>query len=124
MSRIIKFRVWNIYKYKFLEYNGDYKYLLLSGDLYNIVDFSEVATRPDIFVVQQFTGLYDKNKKDIYEGDVIKSHTLIHQNKFIDRVEFRHGKFILSGMEYDLWDLHEDCEVIGNICENPELLNE
>ena len=73
------------------------------------------------------TGLKDKNKKEIYEGDIVKANL-----RFFDivdqkcRVIFHNGSFGLQyGYSLDYfkplatWD---DIEVIGNIYENPELL--
>lgn len=83
--------------------------------------------------VMQYTGLKDKNKKEIYEGDVC-----CLENKFTYEVRFEDGKFVgvhaskTNGMKGQRWgDLHRfmdpdfstyTFEVIGNIYENPELL--
>jgi len=60
---------------------------------------------------QQFTGLHDKNGKDIYEEDILKHH--IYKTKVF--MEFKDGAF---SQIYPLCDF----EVIGNTYENPELL--
>jgi hypothetical protein len=73
--------------------------------------------------VGQFTGAEDKNKKDIYEGDIIKNifngEIQILLCKWSD---FNCGFVFLDkkGIDRAL----TDCEVIGNIIENPELLEE
>ena len=80
-------------------------------------------------ILMQCVGFQDKNKKEIYEGDIVKS-SREQLNKFtpfgeqiISAVEFEFGCFIVkNNNEYSpLANL--EVEVIGNIYENPELIN-
>ena len=76
--------------------------------------------------LMQYTGLKDKNGKEIYEGDVVNySHP--RTNEIIRTVTFKHGAFGIEGIYEkthiifgNILDNH--IEVIGNIYENPELL--
>jgi hypothetical protein len=67
----------------------------------------------------QYTGLKDKNGKEIYEGDILKSDI------FTGQVIYYAPTFMV--VEKDGWDMitnGEDYEIVGNIYENPELLKE
>lgn len=74
------------------------------------------AGNPD--TIGQFTGLQDKNGKEIYEGDVVEeSGRWMNEQTIKWEVIFANSSFNVSGMSPD------NLEVIGNIYENPELLN-
>jgi len=79
------------------------------------------ATKQKI-ILQQYTGLKDRNGKEIYEGDIIECEYGLGQ------VVFEEGMFILGGKKYPKGmnitsELNEiDSEIIGNIYENKELL--
>lgn len=79
-------------------------------------------------VLEQFTGLRDKNRKRIYEGDIIKSYdgSDAEKNDNYAVTEVRWDDFY-TGFYPMNRDENADfnrglCEVIGNIHENPELL--
>ena len=72
--------------------------------------------------IMQYTGLEDGNNKEIYEGDILESSN--GGNSFKEKVhwdidQFRVGNYEPDGLSY----FSKNCKVIGNIYENPELLN-
>ena len=74
--------------------------------------------------LMQYTGLKDKNGKEIYEGDIIKSYYYIDTpNGEQERYHQKEIKFDEISCEYNI-NAFENLEVIGNIYENPELLKE
>lgn len=74
--------------------------------------------------VGQYTGLHDKNGKEIYEGDIVK---IKYRDEDIGKVIYEH-----NGFSIDVTNMNKNygrvsfvnnfIEVIGNIYENPELL--
>jgi len=112
-QRKIKFRAWDIKN----------KVMIFANKLEtkrNDFDFTDYYRRYDLM---QYTGLKDKNGKEIYEGDIVgykwnKNYT---ENK---EVEFSKELYGWCPFVYDgggNWDCDET-EIIGNICENPNLL--
>ncbi|EPH81513.1 YopX family protein [Enterococcus faecalis] len=74
-------------------------------------------------VIMQSTGLKDLNGVEIFEGDILFDK---HHNPQIGVVVFYEGAFQLlaNNMYYPLIQFDGDVEIIGNIHENPELLEE
>ena len=78
--------------------------------------------------LMQYTGLKDKNNKEIYEGDIVKlrANHGIGVVKYYDEwgafvVEYiKHRQLAVLGMNY----YKEDIEILGNIYENSELIKE
>lgn len=133
----IKFRVWDT----LIKPNGEIGILGMSEEHF-------IDARPDRFILQQFTGLKDKNGKDIYDGDFVQHLYSIQTEPRIGQVKW--GKY--SDKEYvrelECWTVYgwtdwplsclinsagygwsyfgttvkESVEVIGNIFETPDLI--
>ena len=96
------------------------------NDKGRIVDLYGTETEVLCDTVGQFTGLRDKNGKEIYEGDIIrfvngqkKVNREWVDNEFIYTVEYSEGAFCgILGLSKAL----DAVEVIGNIYDNPELI--
>ncbi|MER0467827.1 YopX family protein [Bacillus cabrialesii subsp. cabrialesii] len=70
--------------------------------------------------LMQYTGLKDKNGREIYEGDIILEHNT--DTKFVVKYDNRHASYYLDLGIGDGAFMVGDLEIIGNIYENPELL--
>lgn len=75
--------------------------------------------------VGQYTGLTDRNGKKIFEGDIIKNIAgHVYCGSYTYTVVWRCGWFCGEGGVVDIQpEYFNCCEVIGNIHDNPELLN-
>lgn len=75
----------------------------------------------DMFVLMQSTGISDKNNLEIFEGDIVS-----YFRKSNSVIEWKDGGFIIKRIldgEYELIQSRiAEIEVLGNIYENPELL--
>ena len=137
MEDRFKFRAWDKVRKAMLS-NGYPLYIDLSGDFYehegeecysasgdSVDGIYDLNT--DDFVLMQSTGLKDKNGKIIFEGDVVSQYggREYSLNYVINWHQDRCG-FYLSLPDgkphFDLGNHREGLQIIGNIHENPELL--
>ena len=111
-NRIIKFRAWDESQ-NYMVYQGTPDLETLQSFIFHFGDKT----------LMQFTGLFDKNGKEIYEGDIVDGEVFAHSRGFKKKivrckVVFRGGSFTLiplDGLDIVYFD---NCEVIGNIYEN------
>jgi len=130
MNREIKFRAWDIAKKQWFKpvheaYKGDLFDISigLSGQVIErTININASIINSDNYILNQYTGLVDKNGVEIYEADFIgkKGAYVV----WSERLSCWCFKFHNDEIETPLY--HDDIskhEVIGNIYENPELLN-
>jgi uncharacterized phage protein (TIGR01671 family) len=118
--REIKFRAWHK-EDRYMIYDVQSNQMWFYDDVdktRQILDYDE-AFQDMIdnknYNLMQYTGLKDKNGKEIYEGDILNYDGLRGQVTY-----FKSGFVqMMNLVPEQIW---KDCEVIGNIYENPELL--
>ena len=128
----IKYRAYHKENKKYYFFGGPIyndEYNLLAFNLLNPDegegDYCNLSSNMDNFEdPEQYTGLKDKNGKEIYEGDILREPAspvggadggYLYKNRVIE--------WLGAGSGYSLFNPQAASEIIGNIHSNPELLN-
>jgi len=134
MEREIKFRAWDNVEKEMLDtvekwnrgwntkslYVDQQGHVLEHTDEHGVCDMHFYLQGKPKYTLMQFTGLKDKNGKEIYEGDIV---TWVNdKGEQVGQVTWTPARFHVRN-EYN-WFVEIDLtEVIGNIYENPELIS-
>lgn len=90
-----------------------------AGDEYPIIqDFNKTK-------LMQSTGLTDYNGREIFEGDIVEMSMNFYSNPtYYEVVRSTGGTYRLESSQHgcELWLRHADCYIVGNIYDNPELM--
>ena len=136
---IPKYRAWGVERYPGLKQPAPQMHRNVSvvitypeGITFVLTDFSMLGDDEysgliiDDVILMQSTGLVDKNGKEIFEGDIVKmAKDVYSEPAYYEVVRHRGGAYRLESKQHgcELWLRHTDCEVVGNIYENKELLD-
>lgn len=125
--REIKFRAWNGNEmfYPETENNSDTFWSGFNSGKVEIRDYTtEIAD--NLCIPLQYTGLKDKNGKEVYDGDIVEFRCDGCIQSEVGKIKrsvivFENGSFDIKD-----WSINETkwIEIVGNIYENPELLNQ
>jgi uncharacterized phage protein (TIGR01671 family) len=127
MNRQIKFRVWNGYSMEYRVLAGALGHFYVEGmskkDSACLSDANTIYN--EATPLMQFTGLLDKNGKEIYEDDIVKINLGNNDSFGVVKWDHKRGAFYhtvdfqsYNGIPY--WDA---IKIAGNIHANPELLS-
>jgi uncharacterized phage protein (TIGR01671 family) len=122
MKREIKFRAWDGERMIYLSdlSIGLKKSKKISPYAYFSTDTFGNHVKLEHHELMQFTGLKDKNGKEIYEGDII-NHPVCERGKVVYFEPYASFKVEKGDFLYDI-NMNEESEIIGNIYQNPELI--
>ncbi len=128
---------------KFIAWLPHSKKMTYAHTLEELINWDTKPEDNGAIIWRQFTGRKDKNDKDIYEGDIVTCHhaSSDHSFKHTGVIVFHDGAFMLKCFAYrkkvagnvdkeyneyvylECWLNAESTEIIGNIYQNPELIN-
>jgi hypothetical protein len=120
MNREIKFRAWNRQLKVMVNEAID---IGKFGVFAPSMQYQDVKARGDVYEIMQYTGLKDRNGKEIFEGDMFGNKAL---RCVVEREE--DGRYVAKFLDKRISSMSllapqiQNSEVIGNVYSNPELL--
>lgn len=122
---IPKFRAWLKKEQKMDNYIDHISWL--EDELYCIGDGITYMVSAEDLVLMQSTGMVDRDGRIIFEGDIVKmSKDVYSEPTYYEVVRHYGGAYRLESKQHgcELWLRHTDCEIVGNVYENKELLDD
>lgn len=129
--REIEFRVWSerykTYNYKHRHNTLGNFYINQNGAIFSdYYKYVAPELRWNKLIVEQYTGIKDKNDRKIYKGDIVS----VYEGRYVGSiVQHPSGEWRIiwvspQGTVDSLYGYRHECEVIGDIHNNPELLED
>jgi uncharacterized phage protein (TIGR01671 family) len=120
----IKFRAW-MKQYEKMD-NDIGEMYFEDGEFKYIGDDVHYKRLPEHVIFMQSTDMVDRDGKIIFEGDIVKmAKDVYSEPTYYEVVRHRGGAYRLESKQHgcELWLRHADCDVVGNVYENKELLD-
>jgi len=124
MNRKLKFRafIYNMFGGFMIPTINSDCFMASNGDGFTIYDENKNALKHNEFELMQFTNLHDKKGNEIYEGDVLQTRSGIGYMVF-DNCGYAIKSPGSEAVDCEFSAFYLECEIIGNIYENPELIS-
>lgn len=128
MNGRFKFRAWDKPLEKYIDFK-EFRFMNVEFTFNPITKEAEIEYDKERYIIEQCTGLKDKNGKLIYEGDIVKisSNTdreVISPVVWDDEETGFCVKYKEELFRFNTYRKYHKLEIVGNIHENPELLED
>ena len=126
--REILFRAWDKVSKKYREFDGMHDTMTINEDgkveYYNLQN----GSGGDEYILEQFTGLVDRNGKRIFDGDILLTNGMDGKLLWVSYFDDEEAQFDFCPLGHEYISTHNELyysskrQIIGNIHDNPEFL--